>query len=92
MDTGISVLDWPSRSPDLNPIENILALLVRDVYSGFRQLSTKMTSARPFTAAWERIQVDTLKRVIASMPNRCMDVIQRRDGPYKLLIAEVNAR
>jgi transposase len=26
---GIRVLPWPSRSPDLNPIENILDLIIR---------------------------------------------------------------
>jgi hypothetical protein len=26
---GIRVLPWPSRSPDLNPIENILGLIIR---------------------------------------------------------------
>jgi transposase len=26
---GIRVLPWPSRSPDLNPIENILGLMIK---------------------------------------------------------------
>ncbi len=36
MEAGVSVLSWPSRSPDLNPIENLWAQVVRDVYSNFR--------------------------------------------------------
>ncbi len=69
------------KEPDLNPTENIWALLVRDVYAGFRQFEYEDDLCEAIAAAWERIQVDTLKRVIASMPNRCMDVIQRRGGP-----------
>ncbi|DAZ98315.1 TPA: hypothetical protein N0F65_008901 [Lagenidium giganteum] len=37
---GISKLVWPSRSPDLNPIENMWGHLARAVFSGGRQFET----------------------------------------------------
>ena len=31
-DVGIKVIDWPAKSPDLNPIENLWALMKREIY------------------------------------------------------------
>lgn len=40
LDNNIDVLPWPSRSPDVNPIENIWGYLSRQVYANSRQYST----------------------------------------------------
>lgn len=39
-DKNIDVLPWPSRSPDLNPIENIWGYLSRQIYANNKQYST----------------------------------------------------
>ena len=37
---GVPLMDWPSRSPDLNPMENIWGWLARAVYANNRQFSS----------------------------------------------------
>jgi transposase len=39
-DENITVMEWPSLSPDLNPIENIWGVLARAVYAHGRQFTT----------------------------------------------------
>ena len=37
IDCEVEVMEWLARSPDLKPIENLWAALVRDVYAEMRQ-------------------------------------------------------
>ena len=44
---GVNVMDWTDRSPDLNPIENVWAMMSRDVYRNGKQYDSvsALTSA-----------------------------------------------
>ncbi|KAI2647801.1 Transposable element Tcb1 transposase [Labeo rohita] len=75
-DHGITVLNWPANSPDLNPIENLWDIVKK-----------KLRDTRPNTldelkatieASWASITPQQCHRLIASMPRRIEAVISAK--------------
>lgn len=72
---NLKILPWPSRSPDLNPIENLWGILAKRVYSHGKQYSTLKELEDSVYLAWNSIEGDILETLINSMPNRMGEVI-----------------
>ncbi len=80
-DHGVTVLDWPANSPDLNPIENLWSIVKR-----------KMRDTRPNNAdelkttvkeTWASIPPQQCHKLITSMPRRIAAVIKAKVAPTK---------
>lgn len=75
---NVQFLDWPARSPDLNPMENIWGVLARRVYIGGKQYSSIDELEVAVYQAWDSIDDEILKSHINSMPNRMGEVLVQR--------------
>lgn len=85
-DNQVLCLDWPSRSPDLNPVENFWGILVQRLD---KEIDIK-GEAKSEDELFERIErasnnVSTtiLENLYESMPKRMQDVIKQNGGAIK---------
>lgn len=76
----ISVLPWPSQSPDLNPIENLWALIKKKLRKGKK---TKDELKEEICTIWKSIPSDFCKKLVYSMPKRLEDVIKTKGKSSK---------
>jgi transposase len=83
LENEIELLEWPSQSPDLNPIEHLWEHLKR-------QLNSYETEAAGMHELWERVQVewdkipvDVCMNLIESMPRRVAAVLKAKGGYTK---------
>ena len=71
---GVTVLEWPSQSPDLNPIENLWSIL--NYRCRFRRANNAEELFLCLREEWGKLDRDLLDRLISSMPARCAAVIK----------------
>ncbi len=80
-DHGVTVLDWPANSPDLNPIENLWGIVKR------KMRDTRPNNAYDLKAAikatWASIPPQQCHKLITSMPRRIEAVIKAKGAPTK---------
>lgn len=74
---GIEVLDWPSKSPDLNPIENLRSILSRVVYANGKQYDSVPELQSALQRAWSRLSLDLMATLVRSMSRRCVEVLEQ---------------
>lgn len=83
-ENDINLLHWPSRSPDVNPIENVWGHIVKTM--------NKANDFRPQNAydlwnkieeIWNNYNAHHIQKLIASMPKRLELIINKNGGGIK---------
>ncbi|KAJ5267693.1 transposable element tc3 transposase [Penicillium angulare] len=82
------VMEWPPHSPDLNPIENLWALLKTKIYDIHPELHTMPDNDETLKhlvsyaqEAWSEIDLSVLENLAETMSNRVQEIIEN-DGWY----------
>jgi transposase len=78
----IEVMDWPSYSPDLNPIENLWAIMKAEIYRLHPELQFAADTEETLQAligaaqeAWHNVADNILYNLANSMDRRVQAVI-----------------
>jgi len=80
-DKDIPILDHPPQSPDLNPIENLWALVKAKIYAKKSSFETKEELFQTFAKEYYSTSVQLCRKLISSMSNRISAVIEA-EGHY----------
>lgn len=74
------IMTWPPCSPDLNPIENLWALLKREIYSEGKQYTSLNSVWEAVVAAAQKVDRQQIKNLTESMDRRLITVIEKKGG------------
>jgi len=75
---GLVLMSWPANSPDLNPIENIWAILKRRIGQHMPQSRAECMAA--VELEWSRLTSADIAQCCQNMNKRCLEVIAASGG------------
>ena len=76
----INLLNWPSCSPDCNPIENLWGILVQRLYAGGRQFTSINQLKQSLLTIWDSVTLQEIRNLVESFPSRLVDVSAANGG------------
>ena len=69
-------MEWPTKSPDLSIIENIWLYMKRELQKSAVDITTKNDLLREIQSVWQNIELDYMRNLYQSIPDRLNDVIE----------------
>ncbi|KAL0840909.1 hypothetical protein ABMA28_014708 [Loxostege sticticalis] len=79
-DVGITRMEWPARSSDLNPMEHLWDELRRCVKQRSPAAATLRELRSALVEEWSNIDQNRIRNLVYSMPHRLNEVIRARGG------------
>ena len=75
VENKIRFIDWPSNSPDLNPIENMWQIVKNNVE---KRMPKDINELKKFMIEeWDAISVETVNNLVLSMKKRCELILEK---------------
>ena len=82
-ENGVSeTKDFPPNSPDLHIIENVWAIMKRNMY-GHRLIYNTLSLKLAVKRYWNKIDLSQIRVLVASMPRRIQACIDAEGGSTK---------
>lgn len=78
-DNEVQLLEWPSRSPDLNPIENLWQIIGTRV-AAYRP-ANRHELREAISTIWNNISVQECQKLVQSMVKRVQLCLKAKGGP-----------
>ena len=74
----VTSMEWLAQSPDLNTIQNIWLYMKRELQKSAINIATKNDLLREIQSVWWNIELDYIRNVYQSIPDRLDNVINMR--------------
>ena len=71
-------MEWPAQSPDLNIIENIWPYMKWELEKSAVDIATKNDLLREIQSVWRNIELDYIRNLYQSIPDRLDNVIKMK--------------
>lgn len=77
----LKVMDWPAKSPDLNPVELVWSILDKKLMA--TPIYNKSTLRKRLEEEWKSLSVDLCKSLVDSMPERLAKCLKAKGGHFE---------
>ena len=79
---GVDVVEgWPTKGDDINPIENLWAILDERLES--KKFKTENGMKKAIRQVWDEVDLSLLHNLINSLPDRLRRIRKAKGGPIK---------
>ena len=75
---NLNMIEWPSQSPDLNPIENLWAYIKKKLEG--KNFSNKTDLILYVKSLWDKTPVSVCENLVSSMDERILQVLRANGG------------
>ena len=72
----VTSTEWPAKSPDLNITENIWLYMTMELQKSAVDIATKNDLLREIQSVWQNIELDYIRNLYQSAPDRLDNVIK----------------